>query len=109
MFRHLFPPAAELSASQTSAAMGPGVRRDDGKSRALVLKLPRRAKTPEILRGDRLQRIRGDAQSLQRQSCGRGGIGNNVVRAQQLDLVRRQFKRARRELQDVRLQPGQAE
>ena len=41
--------------------------------------------------------------------CGLRRLRHDIVAAQQLDLVRRQLQRARRELQENRLQPGEAE
>src|SRR3954454_19955108 len=78
-----------------------------GRSRALLLKLAGLAEAPEILRRDGFQRIRGDAETLQRQSRGACRSGHDVVAAQQLDLIRRQPQRARGELQEKRLQPGE--
>src|SRR3954453_3016190 len=77
------------------------------RSRALLLKLAGLAEAPEILRRDGFQRIRGDAETLQGQSRGARGIGYDVVDAQQFDLVRRKPQRARGELQEKRLQPGE--
>src|SRR5262249_52041284 len=77
--------------------------------RVLPLKLPGGAEAPEILRGDRLQGIRRDAEPFQRKSCGLCRVRDHVVAAQELDLVRRQLHRARRELQENRLQLGDTE
>src|SRR3954453_16707539 len=71
---------------------------------ALMRELPRLAESPEILRSDRFQRIRRDSQTLQRQAAGLRGIRHDIIIAQQRYLIRGQFERSRRELQDQRLQ-----
>src|SRR5450755_428671 len=72
--------------------------------RVLSLKLPGGPKTPEVLRRDGFQRIGGDTQSLQGQAGGLRRIRHDVVGAQQRDLIRGQFERPRRELQEQRLE-----
>ena len=68
--------------------------------RALLLELAGGAETPEILRGDRFHRIRRDPEPFQRQAGGLCRVRHHIVRPQQRHLVRRQFQRARRELQE---------
>src|SRR4051812_5140076 len=68
--------------------------------RALPLELSGGTEAPEILRRDRLQRIRRNPEALQGQAIGLGLLAHHIIAPQQLDLVRRQLQRARRELQD---------
>ena len=84
---------------------------DGGESRlcVLALELALWTEAPEILRGDRFQRIRRDAEPFQRQAGGLRRIRHDIVALEQRDLVRRQLERARRELQEGGLEAGQPE
>ena len=82
------------------------VRRADAGSGDAAAELPGLAEAPEIGRHDRLDRLRLDAEALQRAAFGLGGLRHHIVDAQQLDLVGRE-QRLRQELQRHRLQLGE--